>query len=224
MVRFASCLAPSSHPWISYRPAHPCAGVRRREMRFNASRESFRLTPALLVAPGVAQTARPCTAEQSRRSIAATLRAFSRRACDARHRERRRFSTDAVHPWTASSQPVGKARCCFCLALRFCCCGTMPPKGAPVARRGREGKVRRRARTMRARSLHAHGCAFSEPRSGLGHSEHTDVRRARHRGVFLLVTFLCTSTAPQERREQRSWRQRRGGQDARSQEKLTARP
>ena len=40
---------------------------------------------------GVAQTVRPCSAEQSRRSIAATLRAFSRRACDARHRERRRL-------------------------------------------------------------------------------------------------------------------------------------
>ena len=40
---------------------------------------------------GVAQTVHPCTASQSRRSIAATLRAFSRRACDARHRERRRL-------------------------------------------------------------------------------------------------------------------------------------
>jgi hypothetical protein len=32
------------------------------------------------------------------------------------------------------------------------------------------------------------------------------------------VTFLCSRTAPQERREQRSWRRSRGGQDARSQE------
>ena len=30
-------------------------------------------------------------------------------------------------------------------------------------------------------------------RSDLAHSEHRDVRRARHRGVFLSVTFLGTS-------------------------------
>jgi len=37
-------------------------------------------------------------------------------------------------------------------------------------------------------------------------------------GCVSLVTFLCTSTAPQERREQRSWPRSGGGQDARSQE------
>src|SRR3954462_12591793 len=82
----------------------------------------------------------------------------------------------------------------------------MPPNGAPVARRGRGGKVRRRARTMRARSLHAQGCAFSEPRSGLAHSEHRDVRRARHRGVFLLVTFLCTSKEKLPAPPQEEWK------------------
>ena len=45
------------------------------------------------------------------------------------------------------------------------------PNGAPVARRGGGGKVRRRARTMRARSLRAHGRALSEPRSPLANSE-----------------------------------------------------
>ena len=42
---------------------------------------------------------------------------------------------------------------------------------------------------MRARSLHAHGCAFSEPRSGIAHSKHRDVRRARHRGGLSLGYF-----------------------------------
>ena len=59
---------------------------------------------------------------------------------------------------------------------------------------------------MRARSLYAHGCAFSEPRSGLAHSEHTDVRRARHRGVFLLVTFLCTSKEKLPARPKGEWK------------------
>jgi len=36
--------------------------------------------------------------------------------------------------------------------------------GPPVARRAGGGKARRVARRMRASSLHAHGCAFSEPR------------------------------------------------------------
>jgi hypothetical protein len=39
-----------------------------------------------------------------------------------------------------------------------------------------------------------------------------------------LVTFPCTGTAPQERREQRSWPRSGEGQDARSKEKLLARP
>ena len=70
---------------------------------------------------------------------------------------------------------------------------------------------------MRARSLHVQGRTFSEPRA------HARTRRAgcpegAPPGVCFFGDFLCTSTAPQERREQRSWRQRRGGQDARSQE------
>jgi len=50
-----------------------------------------------------------------------------------------------------------------------------------------------------------------------------DARRPGRWGVFLLVPFLWTSTAPQERREQRSWPRRGEGQDARSQEKEPAR-
>ena len=46
---------------------------------------------------------------------------------------------------------------------------------------------------MRARSLHVQGRTFSEPRSGLAHSEHRDVRRARQRGVFLLGYFFLAT-------------------------------
>jgi len=72
---------------------------------------------------------------------------------------------------------------------------------------------------MRTRSLRAQGRALSEPRSPLANSEGR-MPGERATGVcFLWVTFLCTSTAPQERREQRSWPRSGGGQDARSQER-----
>jgi len=65
--------------------------------------------------------------------------------------------------------------------------------GAPVARRAGGGKARRVARRMRASSLHAHGCAFSEPRSPLANLEGRMPGRRATWGVFLSVTFLCTS-------------------------------
>jgi len=52
-----------------------------------------------------------------------------------------------------------------------CFCGRMPPKWGPCGAARVRRKVRRMARTMRASSLHAHGCAFNEPRSALAHSE-----------------------------------------------------
>ena len=70
---------------------------------------------------------------------------------------------------------------------------------------------------MRGRSLHVDGRTSSEPRSPLAKSQAGCLETAPP-GVCFLVTFLCTSTAPQERREQRSWPRSGGGQDARSQE------
>ena len=63
--------------------------------------------------------------------------------------------------------------------------------GPPVARRAGGGKARRGARTMRARSLHAHGCAFSEPRSTLAHSEGRMPEERATGGVLSLVTFFA---------------------------------
>jgi hypothetical protein len=72
---------------------------------------------------------------------------------------------------------------------------------------------------MRASSLYVQGCAFNEPRSALAHLEGRMPGRRATGVCFLSVTFLCTSTAPQERREQRSWPRSGGGQDAGSQER-----
>ena len=96
----------SSHPWSASRPAHPCAGARRREMRFNASRVKSRLAPALLAragllrqyihvllrkrgdpatAPALLYLRHPC--RRHRRAPSG----FSGTDCDARHRERCRY-------------------------------------------------------------------------------------------------------------------------------------
>jgi len=55
--------------------------------------------------------------------------------------------------------------------------------------RGQDGNVRRSARTMRASSLHAHGCASNEPRPVLANRR----RRRGIRGAFSLVTFSCAT-------------------------------
>jgi len=62
--------------------------------------------------------------------------------------------------------------------------------GPRVARRGGEGKARRVARRMRASSLHAHGRAFSEPRSPLAHSEGRMPGERATGGVFLWLLSL----------------------------------
>src|SRR3954470_7026370 len=67
-------------------------------------------------------------------------------------------------------------------------------------------------RPLRCRDEHVIGiCA------GFPHSERQTWGGSDSKGCFF-GDFLCTSTAPQERREQRSWPRRGGGQDARSQE------
>jgi hypothetical protein len=63
--------------------------------------------------------------------------------------------------------------------------------GPPVARRAGGGKARRGARTMRARSLRAHGCALSEPRSPIANLEGRMPGRRVPGGVLSLVTFFA---------------------------------
>jgi len=59
---------------------------------------------------------------------------------------------------------------------------------------------------MRARSLRAHGCALSEPRSPLANLEGRMPGRRATWGVFLLVTFLCTSKEKLPARPQGEWK------------------
>ena len=126
---------------------------------------------------GVAQTVCPCTASQSRRSIAATLRAFP--------------ATPAMLG-TADGAPCPLIRPSMdCLETNALASArgmrvTWGPCVAASVRR----KGRRLARTMRASSLHVHGRAFSEPRSTLAHSQGR-MPGERHTGVaFSLVIFL----------------------------------
>ena len=110
-------------------------------------------------APALLYLRHPC------RRVRAPLRAISAVHCDARHREWRRSCTNPCIPALPRCSRLRRRKL---LASRCCCfCGRMPPNGAPVARRGGEGKVRRMARRMRASSLNAHGRASSEPRSRL---------------------------------------------------------
>jgi len=180
-------------------PAHPCAS--RRD--------------------GVAQTVHPCTAEQSRRSIAATLRALSHRACDARHRQRRRLlharrpSMDCVGPigWECALLLCLCSACallvlCLCSACALACalacavallvlllsfCGRMPPNRGPM-RRGEcaEGKSEGgRARCAPVR------CMYTDVHSANPGAQ-SRTRRAgcpegAPPGVCFFAYFLCTS-------------------------------
>ena len=72
-------------------------------------------------------------------------------------------------------------------------------------RRGRGGKSPSGARAgMRARSLSGHGRPVSEPLERPREVAGQEPGDRGREGVFSLVTFSCTSTAPQERRERRS--------------------
>ena len=102
---------------------------------------------------------------------------------------------ESVHPCTASLRlfaplPIWRnSHKCERLLLRQDAAKT----GPPVARRAGGGKARRGARRKRARALRAHGCALSDPRSPLANLEGRMPGRRATWGVFLSVTFLCTS-------------------------------
>jgi len=72
-----------------------------------------------------------------------------------------------------------------------CFCGRMPPKWGPCGAARVRRKVRRMARTMRASSLHAHGCAFNEPRSTLAHLEGMDAGRRATGVCFFRLPFFA---------------------------------
>src|SRR6187455_2463785 len=63
--------------------------------------------------------------------------------------------------------------------------------GPPVARRAGGGKARRGARRKRARALRAHGCALSDPRNPLAHSEGRMPGERATGGVFLWLPFFA---------------------------------
>ncbi len=93
---------------------------------------------------------------------------------------------ESVHPCTAPWH-VGVRTLAVALASAAGCCETGPPE----ARRGCEGKVRRRAHTMCARSLNAHGRASSEPRSALAQSQGRMPGDRAAGGVFLWLPFFA---------------------------------
>jgi hypothetical protein len=97
-------------------------------------------------------------------------------------------------------------------------CGRMPPKRGPLWRgegaKEKSAGGRTRCAPVRCMYTDVHPANPVAP----SRSRKAGCLETATPGVCSLVTFLCTRTAPQERREQRSWRQRREGQDARSQE------
>ena len=139
--------------------------------------------------------ARPCARSRRARILRAPLRASSAAPCDARRRERRRFMHESVHPCTASIQSFASPETCRmsnkCERLLLLLRQDAAQTGPPVARRGCGGKARRVARTMRASSLRAHGCALNEPRSTLAKSEGRMPGDRATGGVLSLVTFFA---------------------------------
>jgi len=112
-----------------------------------------------------------------------------------------RFESPRRYDRSLLCKPAVRAR-----SVGDCFCGRMPPKWAPVARRAGGGKARRGARRMRARALRAHGCALSDPRNPLAKSEGRMPGDRATWGVFLLVTFLCTSKEKLPARPQGEWK------------------
>jgi hypothetical protein len=157
----------------------------RRLTRCPAARHARRGVPALLAFAGSLRRHIPCAASRSRQSLAATLRAFSREGCDARHRERRRDPRirASLHYLEV---PEWKA-----LALASASAAGCRPLGPPEAWRGCAGKVRRRAHTMCARSLNVHGRTSSEPRSALAKAQGRMPGDRAAGGVFLWLPFFA---------------------------------
>jgi hypothetical protein len=110
---------------------------------------------------------------------------------------------ESVHPCTTSTR-------LSCELLLLLLRQDAAQTGPPVARRGCAGSVRRRPRAMRSRSLNVHGRTIQRTPEHPREVGRQDAWRPCHRRCVSLVTFLCTSTAPQKRREQRSWRRRAG--------------
>jgi hypothetical protein len=131
---------------------------------------------------GVAQTVHPCTASQSRRSIAATLAGIfpPRLRCSALRTAP--LIHESVHPCTTPTNRLSDS-----WLLRQ----DAAEMGPPEARRGCVGKVRRRAHTMCARSLNVHGRTSSEPRSALAQSQGRMPGDRAAGGVFLWLSFFA---------------------------------
>src|SRR4249919_1269201 len=89
----------------------------------------------------------------------------------------------------------------------------MPPKWGPCgAASGWRKSPKGRAQDAREVAARTRMCAQRppEPARELGGQ---DARRARHRGVFLLVTFLCTSKEKLPARPQAEWKPRTSKND-----------
>jgi|SRR5579863_693952 len=76
-------------------------------------------------------------------------------SCDARHRERRHFLREPVHPWTALA---------FDFAFAF-------DLGPPLSRRGRGGSVRKEGAHDARPFANVHGRMSSEPRPALANPQ-----------------------------------------------------
>ena len=141
---------------------------------------------------GVAQTVRPCTAAQARRSIAAPLWAFPARAAMLGTANGAGIH-ESVHPWTASvktfkpRQICGKNEKSELSLLRQDAAQTGPRK----ARRRRTGKARRGARRMRASSLVYTDVHSANLRSAFAHPQGRMPGGRAFRGVLSLVTLFA---------------------------------
>jgi hypothetical protein len=140
---------------------------------------------------------RPCTVSRRARIVRAPLRAFSAVTCDARHRERRRDPRIRASPhylemsaWKASASASALAST-LALAFALASAAGCRPNGPPVMRRAREGKVRKRPRTTRGRSLNVHGRTSSGPRSAFADSQGRMPEERITGGVFLWLPFFA---------------------------------
>ena len=141
-------------------------------------------------------SAHPCARSALARILRAPLRAFSAAPCDARHRERRRFFHESVHPCTAlrNRSPLEKpsekkrsASSCFCF------CGRMPPKRGPLWRG--EG-AQEKPEGWRAGCAPVR-CAHMDVRStdpgAASRSRRAGCPKTASPGVCFFGYFLCTS-------------------------------
>jgi len=223
-------MTPGILPFAATRPASLFAPLLRRSAqkvtkkarhrtRWSDSHRANRTALRFSGTTGSADSTSMCW-QPTRAHPARAPAGFSAVPCDARHRERRRLCINPCIPALRLCDRLLLQKVAARAEVRAAVASAAGrrPNGAPCgAASGRRKSPKGRAHDARAFAVRTGMCAqrTPEPAREVGGQDGPETAPP---GVCFFGYFLCTSTAPQERREQRSWPRSGEGQDARSQE------